>query len=131
MNAAIEFHDSEVSTVEITGDRIRIHFSAAYVHQSAGQPGIDAGSGYTQAVDVCMSEAALVGSQRESIGSVSDGDLVANGQSMKNVVPLPFEAIGTIKLNLQFCNGTLISVEAKSVTIRQVGQARFVEAYKC
>jgi hypothetical protein len=68
MNAALEFHDSEVSSVECTGSTLCVRFAAAYVHQSEGRPGADAGAGYVQSVELLFHEAQWSGNAQLCFG---------------------------------------------------------------
>lgn len=54
-NRLIELHDSDVLDVTLDGDDVVIAMSA-YVHESEGRPGIDAGTGWTQPVRVTVIE---------------------------------------------------------------------------
>jgi hypothetical protein len=58
-NAAVEIHDSTLERIEHEGDDIVAVFSA-YVHRSAGRPGIDAGSGWSQALHLRFGEDSRV-----------------------------------------------------------------------
>ncbi len=130
MNAALEFHDSEVSKVEANTESLRVLFSAAYVHRSEGVPGVDNGEGYVQAVELRISSAAWKGPLGECIGKISDGDLFVADTPIR-LVPLPFEATGEVRLEVQFTNGAMLLAAGTSVQVRQVGKAHFVERSSC
>ena len=49
LNAAIEFHDSELDEIAHEASGIVVRFAPAYVHRSAGEPGVDDGMGGWQA----------------------------------------------------------------------------------
>jgi hypothetical protein len=59
-NAALEFHDSEVSSIEAVAGDIQVFFAAAYVHRSNGTPGVNGGKGYVQAVELHLDEVRLL-----------------------------------------------------------------------
>jgi hypothetical protein len=130
MNTALEFHDSEVSIIEVGTRSVRVLFSAAYVHRSEGIPGVDSGEGYVQAVELQMVNATWRGRLEECIGNISDGDLFVAGTPVR-LVPLPFEATDEIRLELQFTNGAALWASGTSVHIRQTGEARFIERFAC
>jgi hypothetical protein len=130
MNSALEFHDSEVSTVEASVGSVRILFSAAYVHRSEGTPGVDNGDGYVQEVEIQIANAAWKGTPEEWVGKISDGDLFIKGTRL-DLVPLPFEATDDVRLELQFTNGATLWASGTSVRVRHLGEARFVERFTC
>src|SRR3989442_13679346 len=55
-NRAIEFHDSTLLSVVLEGRDMRIAVSA-YGHESEGEPGRDAGTGWEQDVDFILTSA--------------------------------------------------------------------------
>ena len=130
MNAALEFHDSEVSKVEANAGSVRVLFSAAYVHRSEGIPGVDNGEGYVQTVELQIAGAIWKGSIDDCVGNISDGDLFVAGMPVR-LVPLPFEATDEVRLELQFTNGSTLSTSGSSVHVRQTGEARFIERFAC
>jgi len=130
MNAAIEFHDSEISSVVSEAGRLYIRFSAAYIHKSVGVPGVDSGGGYVQAIVIQLERAQWIGQLNECVGKLSDGKLEVNGQEQK-LVPLPFTVVGHIRLTLQFSNGTELSVTAGDLEVSQIGEARYIESFAC
>jgi hypothetical protein len=130
MNVALEFHDSEVSAVQPQGEDLSISFSAAYVHRSEGAPGVDAGSGYAQALEILLQRATWSGELRACLGRLSGGHLCSDGQRLP-LVPLPYESAGPISVELVFQNGDSLTATAERAVIRFTGEPRFVESFKC
>jgi len=130
MNAALEFHDSEVSSVVADAGQASIRFSAAYVHRSVGIPGVDSGAGYTQAIEISLYQPIWVGPLPECIGKLSDGQIEVNGQTL-SLVPVPYTAEGQISLTMTFANGSEFSSSAKGIEVKQAGAPRYVEAFSC
>ncbi|WP_157604455.1 hypothetical protein [Rhizobacter sp. Root1221] len=130
MNVAMEFHDSEVSSVEGDADVLCIRFSAACVHRSAGTPGVDSGAGYAQALELRLTNPAWAGKPSECIGRLSDGRIHVDGQLLA-LVPVPYANKGDVSLVVQFANGAELSALAKGVTVQQVGEPRYVESFSC
>lgn len=130
INAGLEFHDSEVWGVESHANSLTVVFSAAYVHRSSGRPGLDAGSGYAQSVEMEFSDATWVGSLPECVGRLSDGQVVSNGVA-KSVIELPYSSCGPVSAELQFTNGSLLSVSASALVCRFTGEPRFIESFSC
>ncbi|MDO9014660.1 MAG: hypothetical protein Q7U84_07790 [Polynucleobacter sp.] len=125
MNAALEFHDSEVSLVEGTDGILRLLFSAAYIHRSEGQPGREPGAGYMQPAEIIFSGASWQDLSPECSGYLYDGSLTVDGESL-SLIPIPFTATGKITAVFSFLSAVL-SVSASSVVCSVSGDPRFVE----
>jgi hypothetical protein len=57
VNSIVEIHDSELAGTTLIGRDLALRLEPAYVHRSAGRPGIDRGSGWLQDIDLVISEA--------------------------------------------------------------------------
>jgi len=125
MNAALEFHDSEVSLVEGTDGTLRLLFSAAYIHRSEGHPGRDPGAGYMQPAELIFSGASWQGLSPECSGYLYDGSLTVDGESL-SLIPVPLTATGKLTAVFSFLSAVL-SVSASSVVCSVSGDPRFVE----
>jgi hypothetical protein len=130
MNAALEFHDSEVGSVSVSGGSLFVRFAAAYVHQSEGRPGVDPGGGYVQQVELFFRGAQWVGVPHLCFGRLSDGQL-REGEQIKRLVPLPYESCAPVEAELVFQNGECLSVKSESASLHSMGEPRFVESYAC
>lgn len=130
MNAAMEFHDSEVSSVEVDAGVLCIRFSAAYVHRSTETPGGDSGAGYAQALELRLANPTWAGKLSECVGRLSDGQIHVDGQLLA-LVPVPYANKGDVRLVVQFANGTELSALAEGVVVQQVGEPRYVESFSC
>ena len=130
MNSALEFHDSEVSSITDADGSLHVRFSAAYVHRSDGVPGVDSGEGYIQAVELTLENASWDGSLAECIGKLSDGELFVVDRPL-GLVPLPFESTSQTRVELQFSNGATLLARGAPVHVRTNGAARFVERFVC
>ena len=130
MNAALEFHDSEVRAIQPKDGDLSIVFSAAYVHHSEGVPGVDAGSGYVQALEMFLQQAMWSGSLKSCFGKLSDGHVSA-GEQRLSLIPLPYESSAPVKVELVFQNGESLVATAARAVIRFIGEARFIESFRC
>lgn len=128
MNVVLEFHDSNVGAILDSESSLRVVFSRAYIHYSAGRPGLDAGSGYLQPAELLLSKPVWFRPESGCMGRISDGELLINGRSI-SLVPLPFSASGRVTLSLTFTSGTSISVSAASVSCQTTGEGEFLETY--
>jgi hypothetical protein len=129
MNAALEFHDSHVETIQADADRsVSLHFSGAYIHTSVGQPGIDLGTGHSQQARLSFSEARFAGDLAQCVGALSNGALMANGHSM-SLLPVPYSFRGPVTAEFTFQNGVSIRIDASAVECTVFGPTEFVEAF--
>jgi hypothetical protein len=127
---ALEFHDSEIARASIEGPDLVLTFSAAYVHRSSGNPGIDAGQGYLAPLVLAFRGARCTGDLSRCIGTLSDGAL--DGPDIpRGLLPLPFTTTNPVHAHLQFTNGTTLDVHAAGMDCRITGEERFVESFAC
>lgn len=129
-NAALEFHDSEVGSVTTIGHELSVVFSAAYVHRSAGRPGLDAGKGYIAPLTMKFREATSEGNLPLCFGQLSTGNVECGGVKM-DLIPLPYSSDGPIVGYLQFTNGAVLIVHASQMQCTITGEETFVESYAC
>lgn len=64
-NRAIEIHDSTLDSISILNGEAVLHFSSVYIHQSAGKPGADAGTGWVQKALLRIRQGVIKGSFSE------------------------------------------------------------------
>lgn len=124
---AIEFHDSVPGRVVVSGQQARLLFEPAYIHRSTGEPGLDAGTGWLADVEMVILGSAGGPSSLVLPVDVWDGTLCAGNREFQNVVPLPFEGHGEVRLALELNNGAVVEITGESVQLRVVGEYRFVE----
>ena len=98
MPQAIEFHDSEVLSITEQDQRVVIEM-VVYLHVSDGRPAFDRGTGWTQHASLTL-EGATVSAHVVAPFGLVDGLLVVGEQRFDNLVPLPFEAAGEVRLEL-------------------------------
>ena len=99
LNRAMEFHDSTFDGLETDGANLTLRFSAAYIHESEGEPGLDAGIGWFQEVQIHFCNASTSGSMSELPCYLWDGQISLGGES-RQMVPVPLEYDGTVHLKL-------------------------------
>ena len=128
MNISFEFHDSHVRAVEHLPGAIRMSFSSAYLHHSVGRPGVDAGSGHVQPVEIVFGDAQCPGSLASYIGTLSVGEVIIDEDSY-SLLPVPFQASGMVAAEFVFCNGEILTLTAKSISCTAHGPSRFVEKF--
>jgi len=122
---AIEFHDSELLFVRREGPNLRLRLDA-YVHVSHGEPGRDSGTGWTQDVDFILRDARVDVPAPAGRLELADGRLRIGDRVLEGLVPLPFEEVGAVKLELDGIGGKFCAT-ATSLSLLEAGEARFVE----
>jgi hypothetical protein len=98
LNEAVELHDSTLGRIEFEGFELKLHLTPAYLHKSAGEPGIPPGTGWIQNVVIVVRDGALEGEPPEMPCDLTDETLCTGMNLWRNVIPLPLECDGNIKL---------------------------------
>ena len=127
-NVAVEIHDSTLERIEHDGDDLVAVFSA-YVHRSAGRPGIDAGSGWSQELHLRFRRGLPSGNVEAVPMELLDGDLDVSGERFSNVIPIPLSCTGPVSIELRGWNDTRIIIRGEAVEGAFVGQARYIEEF--
>jgi hypothetical protein len=127
-NRAIEFHDSTLDSI-IAAERggVILHFSSAYIHESQGEPGRDAGSGWVQEARIHVLGAAAAGELLELPCDLRDGKLQVNGELFQ-LLPIPFDRHGSIQFDLECMPmGSKIRITGAGLRLEMIGVATYVE----
>jgi len=85
--------------LERDGSNLTLRFSAAYIHESEGEPGLDAGISWVQEVRLHFGNAFTSGSMSELPCYLWDDQISLAGESFQ-MVPVPLEYSGTVELKL-------------------------------
>jgi len=126
MHSALELFDSRVDRLESAADAVRVHFSHGYVHRSAGRPGSDPGTGWSQELAIVLHD-AQVGVERGTLpASIADGYLEVGGVR-HDLLPLPFKRRGAATLHLVFGDGSSLTVRGRAPVVETLGQPIFLE----
>jgi hypothetical protein len=127
LNVAIEIHDSELGSIELAGRTATLRLAPAYVHKSYGEPGVDAGTGWTQHVTIVIDDAVVESSVPSFPCDLTDGTLTVNTESWDNLIPLPLRRQGSVSLVLVGMWGGSVSVSGKEITATPNGDATYIE----
>jgi hypothetical protein len=125
-NRAIEFHDSTFDSVRQHGTDLTVRFSAAYIHESSGEPGVDAGSGWIQEALLHVSGGSMTGEIRELPCDLWNGDLRLGGQLLE-MIPIPLDYDGQVEISLEQ-DGT-IRITGTRVRLELIGTPTYVEEF--
>ena len=120
---ALELHDTRVLGLRWRETTLVLELDA-YVHESAGVPGIDSGTGWSQRVEVAVLNATLEQECPLPLW-ITDG-LLRLGTSELGLVPLPLVSGERVSAEFRGAEGVLrFSGEGLEVSSR--GDAVFVE----
>jgi len=129
-NRAMEFHDSTFDGWEQDGTILTLRFSAAYIHESDGDPGVDAGIGWVQEVRLHFTNASVAGTISQLPCYLWDGRISLGDEALQ-MVPVPLQFSGRIELKLVE-NGEVdgqVEVTATHVEMELAGEPKFVEKF--
>ena len=126
VHRAVELHDTKILSCRQEGESLLMRLDA-YVHQSTGEPGVDQGTGWSQQVDLIVTNAVVAApSANPDSLSISDGTLVIDGQSL-SLLPLPLKKAGSVRLSLLGDDGAELVVDGTAVELSSAGEPTFVE----
>jgi hypothetical protein len=129
LHRAIEFHDSELAAVEQIGAAVVLSFSAIYIHESIGEPGVDAGVGWYQPCTFTISDAHIV-SGASLPSSVADGSIRLGDTVHQNGLPsVSCQLEGPIELSLLLTTAETLLVRGASIMIELSGQPSHIEQF--
>ena len=122
---AIELHDSVLQDAKITRGDVTLMLDA-YVHRSAGTPGVDAGSGWRQRATIVLR--GFRGNVPSGM-SIAAGRVLAAGRLYDNVVPAPLAAQGAVSVELEGTRGEEASLSGASISLDLLDDPTYVEAF--
>ena len=124
-NKAIEIHDSNLTNITIHDRDAVLRFSALYIHQSPGRPGIDAGSGWIQEGVLRIGNATVRGAFSDLSNDLSGGRISLSGTILENVIPIPLNHKGPVELYLE-SSGEVVLISGGSADLELIGEAKYV-----
>lgn len=127
---ALEFQDSEISSLETRSGQLVVRFSAACVHRSEGGFGRGAEVGFLPALELCCLRPMTVSQDAGCLGRLSGGRLVVDGAELARV-PLPYESGAEMVLELTFANGAHCRVLGTGLSVRSTEAPRWAEWLRC
>jgi hypothetical protein len=126
MRSAFELHDSRVSHIELVDEVATIYFSHAYIHKSRGTPGKDAGTGWSQELQLVMWSASASRQLPPRSNTVSEGFLEVGG-IRHELIPLPFKRKVGARLYLLFVDGVEAEIVGDKPLINLLGTPIYLE----
>jgi len=126
LREAIELHDSKVTAIVAAGLSARVVVQA-YLHRSEGEPGTSPGSGWIQEAELRLEDAQVRHPAPPAL-DVLDGFVEVAGRRYANLVPLPFDVVGPVRVLLDGPQG-VFEASATAAQFALVGDARYVEEF--
>ena len=120
---AIELHDSKVLSVRQAGGEVRVLLDA-YVHVSAGEPGRDAGTGWSQEVELVVAGGSVEEAPRGTLW-IAEGAIAIDG-AVHSLVPAELAATGAVRVELRGAEGKL-AIGGRGICVVERGEPVFVE----
>jgi hypothetical protein len=125
-NRAIEFHDSTFDGTRQQGNDLTLRFSAAYIHESSGKPGVDAGSGWVQEALLHVRGGSVTGKIRELPCDLWNGALRLGDKSFE-MIPIPLDYDGQVEISLEQ-DGSM-RIAGTRVRLELIGTPSYVEEF--
>ena len=132
-NRVIEIHDSVLAWLFHSQMMKRnLHFSPAYIHQSEGVPGQDAGSGWVQKAILHIRGASMEGAFSEFPVELADGETRMGQNIWVNEIPVPLRHRGEFGLRLEamWHGQQVVSFTGTGAELELVGEPRYVEEFR-
>ncbi len=131
-NRAIEIHDSVLAAVSFSSGEVQLQFSALYIHESDGVPGIDAGRGWYQQAALRIQDAKVDGVFTEFPVELISGRTRIGRDILENEIPVPLRHKGAFELRLQAMRQEtgLVTFTGTGAELELLGEPEHVEEFR-
>jgi hypothetical protein len=121
----LEFHDSTI--VALSTDQLSLQIGMdAYVHRWQSVEGRWTGRGWVQSVRITVSAPTGL-PQLELPATLASGSVELSGCTYGNLLPLPYQESGRVRVKLELATGEVIEVVGLDFAAQAAGEGRFVE----
>jgi hypothetical protein len=127
-NRVIEIHDSVLESLSLTADEIHLHFSSVCIHQSDGDPGLDAGSVWLQRALIRIAHPQVLGTFSKFPVRLSEGRISLAMGSFANEIPIPLRFEGAVALTLEAFE--FVTIKGDGATLELLGEATYLEEFR-
>jgi hypothetical protein len=124
---ALEFHDSSLGALSVSGGDAILELEQAYVHRWERDGDHWLGKGWIKPVRIRITGASPGTIAPAVPVEISEGTLTVFGAAHANLVPLPYQAKGDTRLRLLLGNSESLEIQGTGVTIDVVGRGQPVE----
>jgi hypothetical protein len=126
---AIEIYDSTLASVMDNGGHVIVDLKPAYIHRSTGTPAVDPGGGWAQDVILRVENGTIDGGVPEMPCDLWEGSLQVGNQTIENIIPLPLDYYGAVKLILVAQDESRVVVRGSAISATLVGEPKFIEEF--
>lgn len=123
----MEFHDSTFDGIERNEADLTLRFSAAYIHESEGEPGVDAGAGWIQQLRLHIADASQTGEIVNLPCDLWDGSVCLGGKKLENTLPIPLDYRGSVEVRLEQKTG--LTITGTRLRVELCGDPKYVEEF--
>jgi hypothetical protein len=128
-NRVIEIHDSTLDRLSIEDGIAVLQFSHLYILESEGQPGVDPGTGWTQAGQLTIRSAVVDGAFSEWPADLHDGSILVGDTLYDNEIPIALDTDAAVRLSLESWSNA-VSILGQDARLELIGEATYLEDFK-
>jgi hypothetical protein len=125
-NEALELEDALVLGVRLDGSTLLVALRAE-LHRSAGRPGIDAGTRWSQEAGLVITDAVFA-LPPDGKGRIGAAEIVVGDETFTRLLPLPLDRAARVKIELRGDRDTL-QIGGSRLQVRLVGVPTFVDRW--
>ncbi len=120
-NATLELHESRLVRVCAAGADVILDL-AAYVRRSRGRPAEDEGTLWKQPATLTLTGASISRCPADAHLSIRDGVVVVDEVELDNVVPVPLDVCGAVRVVLAGSDGDVFEATGNGVRLLLHGE---------
>jgi len=122
LKRAMALHGSTIEFLVPTGSSATIELSPAYLHESTGEPGVDAGRCYFQDIHLQLSECEILSPALDLPAVITDASVTLGDRRFQHLLPLPVIHVGRVELRFETDKGEALQVQANGVLAILAGE---------
>ncbi|TKB11151.1 hypothetical protein [Desulforhopalus sp. IMCC35007] len=130
MNIAFEIHDSTLNEIISEGASTILRFNEAIIHRSEGEPGIDKGTCWVQAIEIKFENASILTEPDDIPNQLDYGYFLINDKKHTNVIKIPLQETGKIEAMFETFYRNELKIIANKIVINEAGEARYLQDFE-
>ena len=119
---SIELHDSRLSAIRASGQRLTLELRPSYVHRD--------GKGWRQDADIEITGVQSQVQPELAPSRIADGELKTPRGPYHNLLMLPLSEHGPVRLRLELEGGETLEITGAAISVHMLGEPTFVEQYE-
>jgi hypothetical protein len=129
LNRAMEIHDSVLEAIRHRGSTAILEFEA-YIHESSGEPAVDAGTGWSQRLAIEISNARIERRLSQIPCDLYAGYIDLAGHLSENIIPIPLNHTDAVTIGLDSQMRESLLLKGDSAKLILLGEAQFIEEFQ-